>query len=960
MRSLVVAIFATLGFTTGFSQVFWTETFSNQASSTTNWVSGGTNAGPEVWTWSNDPLAGFVGTNIPAFAAPTAADGYFYFNSDANGEFDHAVTLSNTGAPANCTGKTGVRLHFQTQYIKYTATAVAEVGVSTDGGATYTYHSLFPTLGISVIYQDEVVVDIPEADNAAAVVLQFRWTGNYEYHWKVDDIALEEYVAPANAITFRVNSSLITVDPAGMKIAGSFTNWADADMTNTGNGVWSYTAAITEGDAVLYKFKNGAGGWESGQAECGISDGFGGYNRSYTAAGDATLAAVCFNSCAPCQLPCELNPDAIICDKFDSYSTTLKLGPQATWWTTWSGTEGTTEDGIVSTEQAFSAPNSFKLVSTAAAGGPQDVVLNLGNKTAGHYALNWKVFVPTGKQAYYNIQNVVPIGAGEFNLEVFFNAAGAGILRLNAVDFGPFTYTNGAWVDVKHDFDLDNNLLEITIDGNFVIKMPYANNLGGIDFYGVNNSALFYVDNLEYIQLPAVVYNVDACESAIDLTASFGAAAGVVNNVGPYDITTATLSATDPTTGTDCFSDAAGLARSHWFTFTGDGNTYQINTTVDCGTLPDFDTQFALYTGSCGDFTAVDCNDDISTTDYRSTLTVATEPGVDYYLLVDAWGTGLGTYCLDIQQVASITCADGLIGANVIANDGFLCNGADLADLMEVDAASYVIPNQGPVAGHLWCISTTPLDPATWPGGIDGIASTGANPEVLLVGLVNDGSAFAPGVYYLTSLIVAGGTLIDPAVPARVFNIDPTNGCFFMGESHQITLLPAIDPIVGFAVSEPATGSNINVELVLDGGIAAALGDPSLYVINWSNGATTPSLTNVPNTGYTVTVSDPTGCVEPVVIDVTVGTSDPSTVKALQLSPNPTTGLLNVNLKMTQAADVQIEVVNTLGQTVETLQLGKTTGVNQSIDLSGVASGMYTIRVRMDNETAVRRVAVQH
>jgi stage V sporulation protein SpoVS len=78
------------------------------------------------------------------------------------------------------------------------------------------------------------------------------------------------------------------------------------------------------------------------------------------------------------------------------------------------------------------------------------------------------------------------------------------------------------------------------------------------------------------------------------------------------------------------------------------------------------------------------------------------------------------------------------------------------------------------------------------------------------------------------------------------------------------------------------------------------------------------------------------------------------------LSPNPTTGLLNVNLKMTQAADVQIEVVNTLGQTVETLQLGKTTGVNQSIDLSGVASGMYTIRVRMDNETAVRRVAVQH
>lgn len=966
MRSLVVAIFATLGFTTGFSQVFWTETFTDQASSTTNWVHGGTNAAAAnlTWTWTTDVNAGAYQPG--PFSAPSAATGYFWFDSDGNAAGAHDVTLTNVAAPVNCTGKTDVRLRFNTYYRTYTGGDVAQVGVSTDG-VNFTYHNVpeFDALldeneaGVRQVYQGWIDLDIDEADNQAQVWIQFRWQGDFEYYWKVDDITLAEYTVPQSAVTFRVNSSLLTVDPAGMKIAGSFTNWADADMTNDGNGTWSYTATLVDGVEALYKFKNGPSTWESGQAECGISDGFGGYNRSYTASGDATLAAVCFNSCSPCVLPCELNPDAIICDKFDSYSTTLKLGPQATWWTTWSGTEGTTEDGIVSTEQAFSAPNSFKLVSTAAAGGPQDVVLNLGNKTTGHYALNWKIFIPTGKQGYYNIQNIVPIGAGEFNLEVFFNANGAGILRLNSVDFGPFTYTNGAWIDVQHEFDLDNNLLEINIDGNFVTKMAYPNNLGGIDFYGVNNSALFYVDNLEYVQLPAVVYNVDVCESAVDISSTLGSAAGVVNNVGPFDITTATLSPTDPTTGTECFTDPVGLARSHWFTFTGDGNTYTINTTLDCGTLTDFDTQFALYTGSCGDYTPVDCNDDISGTDYRSTLTVTTEPGVDYYLMVDSWGATLGTYCLDIQQVASVTCADGLVGANAVANDGFVCADANLADIMDVDAATYVIPNQGPVAGHLWCISSAPLD-GTWPGTIDGIASTVANPAVVLVSLVNDGAAFAPGVYYLTSVVVAGGTLIDPTAAARVFNIDPANGCFFIGESHAVTLLPAIDPIVGFAVSEPATGSNINVELVLDGGIAAALGDPSLYVIAWSNGATTASLTNVPNTGYTVTVSDPTGCVEPVVIDVTVGTSDPSTVKALELSPNPTTGLLNVNLKMTQAATVQIEVVNTLGQTVETLQMGKTTGVNQSIDLSNVPSGMYTVRVRMDNETAVRRVAVQH
>jgi len=961
-KGLIVAVLVTLGLTQSSAQVFWSETFSDQASSTANWANGGTNDGPLSWVWTNDPDAG--AWNGP-WAAPTAATGYMWFDSDANGEFAHNVTLTGPAMPISCAGKTDVRLKLNTFFRTFDASDVAKVGISTDG-VNFTYHNVpeLDALAGEASYDGAIEIDINEADNQPTVWIQFSYEGFYQYYWKVDDITLEEYQVPTYDVTFRVNSSLITPDPAGMKIAGTFTNWADANMVNDGNGVWSYTANFTAGEVLQYKFKNGPGGWEAGNAACGVNDGNGGFNRSLTVTQTVTLAAVCFNSCTPCQVVCETNPDAIICDKFDSYSTALKLGPQATWWSTWSGTEGTTEDGIVTTEQAFSAPNSFKVVSTAAAGGPQDVVLNLGNKTTGHYDLNWKMFIPTGKAGYYNIQNIVPIAAGDWNLDVFFDVAGTGHIQIGAgAQLATFTHPKGAWFDVKHRFDLDNNLMTLWINGVLVKKMAFAKNLGGIDFYGTDATHQFYVDNVEYIKLPSVVYNADLCDAAVDITGSLGQVSGVVSTAGPFDITNATLDPiNDPTTGFECHFNGDPLQGNHWFTFVGDGNTYSI-TSADCGSTPiaDGDTQFALYTGSCGDYTAVDCNDDIDgASDLHSRLIIATEPGVTYYLMVDSYNGLNGTYCLDIEQFASIDCSQGVVGLNAVSNDGVICFGGNLTDVMDVDASSYVVPNVGPVGGHLWCITTEPLDPNVWPGTISGIASTTASADVILVNLPNDGSAFPPGVYYLTSVLVGAGTLIDPAGLARVFNIDVTDGCFFIGESHQVILVPELTDLVAFESYEVLGTGNLNIELSVAGGFAEAVGDPSLYNYLWSNGATTASLSNVPNAVYTVTISDPTGCVSEIVINTTVGTSDPSTVKSLNITPNPTTGLVNLNLSLATAADVQIEVINTLGQTVQTIQAGKTTAVIQAIDLSTSASGSYMVRVRMDNETAIRRIVVQH
>lgn len=964
-----------------FSQVssaqtpFWTETFDADS-----WTHSGTNSGPEVWTWTTDLLAGFQDPAIQPFGSPTGSGGYYYFNSDGNGQgAAHDVRL--TGTPINCSGKTNIHLAFYTQYAFFDENNIS-VGVSTDG-TNFTYTSLLQALPANAIAEGVLDLDLPIANNQPQVWIQFRYVGTWQYHWKVDDLVLYEYVTPVHDVTFQVNASLITVDPAGMKIAGSMTNWADVDMTDQGGGVWSVTLPLEEGTEAFYKFKNGANGWESGQAACGVDDGFGGYNRTFTVGTeDAIIPAVCFNSCDPCVVPCPQNPNKIVCDNMEQYVTTQRIAQQNvaqngaanSWWTTWSGGGfGGAEDGIISTEQANSGTNSMKILTTAAAGGPQDVVLKLGNKTTGRYELKWMYYVPAGKQAYYNIQNVVPIGAGAWNLDAFFQANNAGIVRIGA---GPilaeFTYPNDEWFEVRHIIDLDNNLLTMWVDGQYVIKMAYPNNLGGIDFFGIDNNHTNYIDDIEYIQLPPVTFNVDFCANAVDLSLYFGQATTQTTPI--QDNTGLTSSPSDPEVtcwGENVSGNTDVVNTSMWYTFTGDGEKYHIET-VPCnaanyiGLAQDNpgDTQMLIYAGDdCDDLTEVVCNDDLNFAlyqDWRAGVDIETVNGQNYYMLIDGFQlqgvVTVGEFCIEITRVPSVTCADGVVG-NYTVNSNFLCFEANLADLINIDANSFVLPNSGAINGMAWAITTAPCNPNALPTEADIlVGSTGFLQDPFVVGYPNTGNPFPFNIYYITPIVVGDGIDGNPATQgANLFELDASNACFFIGESTPIVFLPLTDDITVTAVA--GVGS---VNATPSGGIADIIGDPVSYTYQWSNGATTQDLSGVAPGTYTVTVSDDCSLAGTASATVTVsGTEDPASITSFIVSPNPTTGVLNLNLALATAAEVRIEIVNTLGQTLQTINAGKMSNINQNVDLSNMSQGSYFLRVTVDGETAIRKVMLQ-
>lgn len=878
IRSLALAFLLALGYQNASAQAFWTETFSNQASATTNWVNGGTNLGAEVWTWTNDPLAGFQDPVVPGLGSATASTGYFLFNSDANGDGNaHDVTLTGVGVPANCSGKSNVHLKFYTQYF-YFGINNARVGVSTNG-TDFTYYQILTDLPADNIFDGEIDLPLPEADGQAQVWIQFRWEGNWEYHWKVDDLELYEVAGPVS---------------------------------------------------------------------------------------------------------CNDNPDKIICDDFESY-TVGNISAQSPHWIPWDLNDVASNivSAEVSTEQASNGTKSMKVKPDGAAG--DDQLLQLGNRSTGRYSLKWKYFIPTGKAAYFNIQTdeTAPGAATEnFALQVYFRTTGV----VDVTDPAPVaagTYPQNVWFPIELVVDLDNNLAKFFVNGALVKAWGYDSDFGAIDYYAENNNTyLAYVDEVEFVSLPSIVYDVDDCANAVDITQYFGQTPDVPQVTGLYDNTNATPAATDPIV--TCWNEEVSgttdvVNGSMWYTFTGDGANYHIET-VPCnatnyiGTAQQDpgDTQMAIYEGAgCGDLTLVACNDDLFTSgepDWRSGLDLQTESGVNYYILIDGFefqGTlATGEFCIEITQTPSVTCDNGAVGTYTVANDGFVCNLANLGAIISVNTDEFAIPTVGPVFGMLWALSSAPLSAGQWPADAPSfLGGTGVLENVFAVGLVNDNDPFTYGPYYITPVVLGGATDTDPSNGPSVFDVDPSTGCFFVGESQLVTLMP---PVNDLAIDDADVTSS-SIDITVSGGLAEFLGDPSLYQFSWTGPggftASTEDISGLTVSGaYSVVITDPSGCVDAYTqtFDVTTGVDDPSSIKALTISPNPTRNTVVLNLSLVQAGEVRIDVVNTIGQVLQTLNLGTVSNVSQPLELGDLSDGTYFLRISVDGDMTQRSVVLQH
>ncbi|WP_306640099.1 alpha-amylase family glycosyl hydrolase [Sanyastnella coralliicola] len=106
-------------------------------------------------------------------------------------------------------------------------------------------------------------------------------------------------------VTFQVDMSETSVLPEGLHLAGNWQGWDPTSilMVNQGNEIYTYTTTFPAGTYIEYKYVNGTD-WSQAEAvplDCGVPDGFNGYQRWFTTSGlEESIPLHCFSSCVAC------------------------------------------------------------------------------------------------------------------------------------------------------------------------------------------------------------------------------------------------------------------------------------------------------------------------------------------------------------------------------------------------------------------------------------------------------------------------------------------------------------------------------------------------------------------------------------------------------------------------------------------------------------------------------------
>ena len=159
----------------------------------------------------------------------------------------------------------------------------------------------------------------------------------------------------------------------------------------------------------------------------------------------------------------------------------------------------------------------------------------------------------------------------------------------------------------------------------------------------------------------------DNCDAAVNIDDLLGGPIGEAQVSSEFSNDGATVEAegVEVTTGFDCFGEPDGsgtdpsLENNIWFEFTGDGNTYFLETNDCNGTageyIPDGDTQIAVYIGFCGIFQQdYLCNEDgpnATPGNWEAGLEVPTVAGQEYTVMVDGFAGAAGDFCLSMTRL---------------------------------------------------------------------------------------------------------------------------------------------------------------------------------------------------------------------------------------------------------------------------------------------------------------------
>jgi hypothetical protein len=644
-------------------------------------------------------------------------------------------------------------------------------------------------------------------------------------------------------------------------------------------------------------------------------------------------------------------------DDFEAYNTGA-LGPQSTSWTTWSGTEGGAEDGIVSTAQASSGTKSIYFNSTASGGGPQDCVLDFGPLyNSGVFTFQADFYVTSGKSCYFNFQGSQTIGqlwALNVNMDVNGNLT---IDDGATAELAVATYAPATWFTLTIEANLTLGLWEAFIDGNSIgVWQNSVNTLASLDLFPLQGGQ-FYVDDLSFDQQPYTILSLNAAMAGLNMGGNI-ASQTVTPSVTIINAGTTVLNSFDVTldyNGTQYTQNVTGQSIASLADYVV--NFSQITL------VPGLNTATATITNVNGG-----ADDDLT----DNSMSINVNPVVPALGKMVVGEEGTGTWCqwcprgavyMDLfeqnygqfwagiavhnSDPMTVTEYDAGVGAVVSGYPSALVDRGPDVDPSGMGPDFYARLQTPPVAfvsnGANWDPVTRVLNVSVT---TDFQAAANSNYKVACVltedGVTGTGSGYNQSNAYAGGAngVMGGYESLPNPVPAAQMTYDH--------------VARAIAPsFTGFASAFPATVNSgdlftFNFSFTLP----AAWDETNMDVI----GLLIAPNGRIDNAGKaTISEAVSNGFVSGTQVASVAQLEQPDAV--MQVFPNPAVNQATVVLNLNNESEVSMKLMDVSGKVLSARSYGMISGaVDMQLNLSSLSSGIYVIEAEIDGNKIIKRI----
>ena len=648
-------------------------------------------------------------------------------------------------------------------------------------------------------------------------------------------------------------------------------------------------------------------------------------------------------------------------DNFDSYAVGSYLGPQSLTWSTWSGTEGGAEDATITAAQSSSNPHSIYFSSTAANGGPQDVILKFGQLyNSGIFTIQNKLYVNSGKKAYYNIQGAVTIGT-IWALNVSCDAGSLIIDDGITSNLVSTSYPQATWFDLKIEANLTLKVWKAYINNVLVGTWTNGiNTVASVDYFPTQNCQ-FYVDDVSFNHQTYTLQNLNAMVSSL--------------NIG------ANIAGQSPAPTVSILNAGVTPITSFKVDLTYNGNTYTQNVSgINLASIASYNVSMPALPLVAGNqnvvATVYDINGGLDNDISDNTLTTSINPVVPAAGKMVVSEEGTGTWCQWCPRGAVFmddfnAKYDGF-WAGIAVHNGDPMAVTDYDDGMGALIAGYPsalvdrgndVDPSGMTPEFLTRLQTAPVatlvNGANWDAAnrvltvsVKSQFNMAATSEYKIACVLTEDGVTGVGAGWSQSNAYAGGnngvmggyeSLPNP-VPAAQMVYDHVARIIAPGFGGYTGSFPAVvnagqSHIVNFSFTLPATWDENEIHII------GMLISPNGRIDN----AGTATIAEAVNNGYENGINAGLYDALPNQLD-----------EAIKLYPNPTSDHATIAINLKEAEDVSITLFDIKGNVLQASSYSNWVGLSSvELNTNSLTAGVYLVKFSIGGMTTTKRLVIE-